>query len=184
MYFNQAKQGFTLIELLVVVLIIGILAAVALPQYEKAVEKSRATQALTLLKSVAQAAEVYHTATGEYPSAFDQLDVDLPAGWTGNTAFYSGARDHHSNGEWSIGVENSSIWKVIFIGKISGKYKGAGFAYFLQIGDNSFKTVKGKIACVETIASGVIFEQSAGAYCQKIMQGSYLGEGNHRAYFL
>ena len=73
------KQAFTLIELLVVVLIIGILAAVALPQYQKAVWKSRFTQAKTLAHSLAEAEEIYYMANGKYTDDFEELSIDLPA---------------------------------------------------------------------------------------------------------
>ena len=53
------KKGFTLIELLVVVLIIGILSAVALPQYQKTVLKSRTAEAWTNLNAIRKAVEVY-----------------------------------------------------------------------------------------------------------------------------
>ena len=77
-YTVQKSLGFTLIELLVVVLIIGILAAVALPQYEKAVEKSRAAQAFALAKSIHEAQEAFKMASGDYTRSFEDLDIDIP----------------------------------------------------------------------------------------------------------
>ena len=63
------KQAFTLIELLVVVLIIGILAAVAMPQYQKAVEKARAAEAITLLNSIQKGIDAWVRANGNISSA-------------------------------------------------------------------------------------------------------------------
>ena len=74
----QKNLGFTLIELLVVVLIIGILAAVAVPQYENAVLKSRAAEVLANLKTLRQAADAYYLANGKRPMNFTEIDIAFP----------------------------------------------------------------------------------------------------------
>lgn len=60
------KNGFTLIELLVAILIIGVLAAVALPQYQKAVEKSRAAEMLVLERQFVAGGENYLLHNGHF----------------------------------------------------------------------------------------------------------------------
>ena len=73
------NQAFTLIELLVVVLIIGILAAIAVPQYQKSVGKSRAISIIPIVQSLVNAEEAFYLANGYYTSNIDDLDISLPS---------------------------------------------------------------------------------------------------------
>ena len=74
----RKDSGFTLIELLVVVLIIGILAAIALPQYRRAVEKSRAAQALTNIRHLREALDIRNMTTNFQPVLMTNLDIVIP----------------------------------------------------------------------------------------------------------
>ena len=96
------KKAFTLIELLVVVLIIGILAAIALPQYEKAVEKSRAAEALQTLKYLKQMGDVYLL---EHPGAQFVSFEDMGVNFSNDFTIYhvDGYYDFACNKYWCFG---------------------------------------------------------------------------------
>ncbi len=123
---ENTRRGFTLIELLVVVLIIGILAAVALPQYQKAVRKMRFSQNAVIFNTLSKAIDVYILEhgypnerhvwfTGSFPDVY-RLDIKIP--WTacaGNNC--SSASDA---GEWAAYCSSSHCLVVLWKSSITG----------------------------------------------------------------
>ena len=161
--------GFTLIELLVVVLIIGILAAVALPQYQKAVEKSKATQAITLLKAVYQAQKAYILANGTSATSFDELALDIP--WEQGTPYRTGDKDTRTNGEWAISLYRDTNGDIIFVRRLTGKYAQVGFSFYIS----TYYTPTDTLLCIENKGENG-FQGSPGAYCEKLFRGTKVNE--------
>ncbi len=73
------KAGFTLVELAVVVVIIGVLAAFAVPRFRASVERSKAAESFNYLSAVQAAQERYHARQSTYADDIDDLDIKLSA---------------------------------------------------------------------------------------------------------
>jgi type II secretion system protein G len=91
----SASKGFTLIELLVVIVIVGILSAVAIPQFLNQVRRSRTAEAQAALTAVGRASEVYRLDFSQYPSDYTTIKYGCPT-------TYCGAKgDRYMNDPWS-----------------------------------------------------------------------------------
>lgn len=74
----RMNRGFSIIEIIVVVVVIGIMLAVALPKYNRVVEKSRQAEAFTNLAAIRGAQMRHYAEKGEWASDFDDLDAEEP----------------------------------------------------------------------------------------------------------
>ena len=142
------NKGFTLIELLVVVLIIGILAAVALPQYEAVIEKSRVSEALVIMKALVDAEQRYFQANPDETIVSRQLqiaDVDLKGGcWVPGAAYVaSGSADSYRTKyfTYDLGHPNGEIvvYRIDRLGDLCSRETTEKRAamYYMSWGPNS-----------------------------------------------
>ena len=151
------KKGFTLIELLVVVLIIGILSSVALPQYTKAVEKSRVAGMWAIMASVRKAAAVavMEKNTEARLLEMQDLDVEVTCERFSNNGLRSVCMVKCPSSKWySCSMEldgtpdNIKVYSLFFNGNTEQSYK-------LRL-DNTGRSCAGSTAACSSIGMSTV----------------------------
>ena len=176
---TNTGTGFTLIEILVVVLIIGILAAIALPQYQKAVTRARASQLNSMLSTVVDASNMYYLQHGSYPTSFDELEVDLPfptlprSESTCDKNLLPTSVKRNGNLELTIYNANGNLQhNFISAHFIDGKYKCSGFVHYNYTGNgwgNNGTWMNGHTFCAEYLYNRNGGEYNCKIFCQQVM---------------
>lgn len=85
----SGKKGFTMLELLMVVIIIGILATLAVPQYMSFIEKARAAEAMSTIGAIRTAENLYKLENGTYAGSIDLLAIEAPTSGSATYWTYS-----------------------------------------------------------------------------------------------
>ncbi len=131
--------GFTLVEMLVVVLIIGILASIAIPNYARSIEKSRATEAMNMIKAVNDAIYAYAAEKNDCPASFSKILVEIPGDKVSDVMIRGKYFTYVLNG-----ASNSPIPGTVCPGLLAERNNGDVYRIW-----NPYRTVNGKrsLAC-------------------------------------
>ena len=163
---SDIKNGFTLIELLVVVLIIGILAAIALPKYQKAMWKARASELQTLTRDLATAQKIYYMARGTLPTSFDVLDLGFSCTHSDEVAAAFGAYDA------CVKDNKYALILIDWMGAasfLSGPYAYSGFTVRVEDSDE-YHVKGGQLYCFEGVDNL--------GFCDKLFGGTSVSTWN------
>ena len=152
------KKAFTLIELLVVVLIIGILSAIALPQYQKAVAKARTAEARILLRRVTDAQEAYYLANNEYVNDINELGEVIPSDLIVSTKYTANSAKPNQY--------YFTCWDKRTCGAFAYSADLPVFETMLQHDSNTF--LRGRQACYAETVSGKAKNNIATEICKSI----------------
>lgn len=183
------EGGFAFIELLVVILIIAILAAIAVSQYQKTVVKSKNARMKQFVQTVANAVKIYYLDHGEYPVNFNQLDVYLPltpvttnvGAITQGCNLYTAGTDSIRKGDdfyvvLGTGVIDSSLTVAAYWS--SGGYRCGGFA----VSPFSKRSELSQLHCVEKKGSSSWFPAGENNFCVALEHGSLIGNNVYGAW--
>ncbi len=141
----KKSKGFTLIEMLVVVLIIGILAAVALPQYQMAVTKAKVASILPLMRRWKDALAECKLRIGEYNCDVDSLGVNWPSDWKNGIGGPCGNNFNCSNDFWYDCTANDGGTGYVYCQHQTSD--GSFWIYIYQSDDPDFENFRSKITC-------------------------------------
>ena len=172
-------KGFTLLELLVVVLIIGILAAIALPQYKMAVTKAKVASILPIMRRWKDALMEYKLQHGDYVNENGDspdpatLGVNWPSDWkSGDDP--CGDNSACSNDYWNMScIYNEDSTGSVYCSRNTSD--GSLFIYMYQPDDPDYENFRDKITC---LADG----DEAQKICKAL--GGKLPEGGDSEYIL
>lgn len=176
------KNGFTLLELLITVIVIAVLASVGITEYRKAVERTRAMEGITLLRSLYHAEKIYQMTHGTFAGSLSALSLSFkgerikctqnnksPCWGYYNTEGIKGNR-------WSVELEGGKN-PSISVGLIEGPYVGAGF--FMQLArKDGIQYPLEQLACLENGMGRFKYKKKNGSYCEDIMDGTFYSKSS------